>query len=33
VHVLPGSDRNLKVTTPTDVRLAEFLLREEEHRV
>ncbi|WP_270409333.1 IspD/TarI family cytidylyltransferase [Brachybacterium paraconglomeratum] len=33
VHVLPGTDRNLKVTTPTDVRLAEFLLREEERDV
>lgn len=30
VYFIPGSDRNLKVTTPTDVRLATFLLQGEE---
>lgn len=30
VYFVPGSDRNLKVTTPTDVRLASFLLQGDE---
>lgn len=30
VHFIDGSDVNLKVTTPTDVRMAAFLLRSEE---
>ncbi len=29
VHVVPGSERNIKVTTPHDLALAEFLLRTE----
>jgi 2-C-methyl-D-erythritol 4-phosphate cytidylyltransferase len=29
VHVVPGSDRNLKITRPGDMELAEFYLRQE----
>ena len=29
VHVVPGSDRNLKITRPGDMQLAEFYLRQE----
>jgi 2-C-methyl-D-erythritol 4-phosphate cytidylyltransferase len=29
VHVVPGSERNLKITRPGDMQLAEFYLREE----
>ena len=29
VHVVAGSDRNLKITRPGDMQLAEFYLREE----
>jgi 2-C-methyl-D-erythritol 4-phosphate cytidylyltransferase len=29
VHVVPGSDHNLKITRPGDMELAEFYLRQE----
>jgi 2-C-methyl-D-erythritol 4-phosphate cytidylyltransferase len=33
VRVVPGSDRNIKITRPTDIRLAELFLAEERRRV
>ena len=30
VHVVPGSERNLKITRPGDMQLAEFYLRQEQ---
>ena len=33
VSVVPGSDRNIKITKPTDMELAHLFLREENGRV
>jgi 2-C-methyl-D-erythritol 4-phosphate cytidylyltransferase len=32
VHVVPGSDRNIKITKPTDLELAKAFLAEEAAR-
>ena len=32
VHVVMGSPRNLKITTPADLELAEFYLAQEERQ-
>jgi 2-C-methyl-D-erythritol 4-phosphate cytidylyltransferase len=32
IHVVPGSDRNIKITKPTDLYLAKLFLAEERER-
>ena len=32
IHVVPGSDRNIKITKPTDLKLATLFLAEEQER-
>ena len=32
IHIVPGSDRNIKFTKPTDLHLAKLFLAEEKER-
>ena len=32
IHIVPGSDRNIKITKPTDIHLAKLFLAEEKER-